>query len=111
MTRVLRRNKAYLLLSTVGSYKEAKKIAHALVRNRLAACVNIIPEVNSVFRWQGTVDQARESLLVIKTELRSLKQVERAIREHHSYEVPEMVAWPIKWGHQPYLKWLFDSVD
>ena len=111
MTRASRRNKAYLLLSTVGSYREATKIADILIRGRLAACVNIIPKVDSVFRWRGAVDHARESLIMIKTDLRNLKRVERAIRKHHSYEVPEMIAWPIKWGHQPYLKWLFDSVD
>ena len=111
MTRVSRRSKAYLLFSTVGSYRKAKKIADILVRGRLAACVNIIPKVDSVFRWQGAVDQAVESLLMIKTELRNLKRVERAIRKHHTYEVPEMVAWPIEWGHKPYLRWLFGSVD
>ena len=56
------------------------------------------------------MDQARELLLVIKTDLRHLKEVEKTIRQHHTYEVPEIIGWPIAWGHAPYLKWLKDSL-
>lgn len=110
MGRIPRRSKAYLLLSTVGSHKEAKKVADVLVGSRLAACVNIIPKVRSVFRWQGAVDRANEVLLVIKTNRQNLKRVERTIRKYHSYQVPEMIAWPIAWCHAPYLKWLMGSL-
>ena len=110
MARSSRRSKPYLLLSTASSPKEAKKIARALVQQKAAACVNLISQVHSFFKWHGAIDQAHELLLIVKTDLRRLKQAERIIRKHHSYEIPEMIAWPIAWGHHPYLKWLTDSV-
>ena len=82
-----------------------------LVRGKLAACVNVVRSVQSFFRWQGKLEQAGEWLLIIKTDERSLQQVERTIRKHHSYEIPEMIAWPIRWGHGPYLKWLEESIS
>ena len=100
----------YLLLSTVASASEAEKIADTLVRKKLCACVNMVPNVRSVFIWKGKIDHAKELLLVIKTERGKLKEVERAIRKHHSYEVPEIIGWPISWGHQPYLDWLSNSL-
>ena len=103
-------SKPYLIFSTVGSQKEAQKIAATLVTRRLAACVNIVPQVTSLFRWRGKVDQAKELLLIIKSDHSHLKRIEKAIREHHRYEVPEIIAWPISWGHKPYLRWLTESV-
>ena len=103
-------HRPFLLLSTVGSKKEAKEIATRLMRGRFAACVNIVTNVDSIFRWRGKLDQARELLLVIKTEARHLKSVEGLIRKYHSYSVPELIGWPIAWGHKPYLRWLRDSV-
>ncbi|MBI4394656.1 MAG: divalent-cation tolerance protein CutA [Candidatus Omnitrophica bacterium] len=102
--------KPYVVFSTVGSLKEAKKIASVLVHQKLAACVNVIPNVHSLFRWQGKVDQAQELLLVIKTDFRHLKDLEKNLRKHHSYEVPEIVGWPIAWGSKPYLSWLGESL-
>ena len=110
VSRSSSRKKPYLVLSTVPSLKEAKIIAEVLISKRLAACVNIIPEVQSLFRWQGAVDQAKELLLVIKTEARLLKPLEKAIRKHHRYDIPEIVALPIAWGSKPYLNWLRDSL-
>ena len=103
-------SKPYLLLSTTDSSKNAKKIARLLIQKRLAACVNIIPRVTSFFKWKGTIDGAAEFLLMIKTDSHHLKQIERMIRKHHSYEVPEIIGWPITWGHKPYLNWLSDSI-
>ena len=103
--------KPFLLLSTIDSQKKAKKIATILVQKKLAACVNIIPKIHSLFKWHGAVDEAYELLLVIKTDFRHLKKVEQTIRKHHSYEVPEIIGWPITWGHKPYLAWLSNSLS
>ena len=111
MASKVRFSKPYLLLSTTSSRKNAEKIAHVLIQEKLAACVNIIPNVGSIYRWRGTIDQARELLLVIKTDSRSLKEVEKAIRKYHPYKIPEVIGWPITWGYQPYLKWLVGSVS
>ena len=110
MARSRRKTQPYLILSTVASRAEAKKIANALLHKKLAACVNILPNVESLFRWKGKVDRAKELLLVIKTEARLKVRVERTIRANHSYQVPEVVGWPIAWGHRPYLEWLSQSV-
>jgi len=106
----VRSRKPYLLFSTVGSQKNAEKIANILIRKELAACVNIIPKVHSFFKWRGAVDKAHELLLVIKTDFYHLKKVERTIRKYHSYEVPEIIGWPIAYGHKPYLTWLSSSL-
>jgi len=100
-----------LVLTTAGSESEARKIAHALVERRLAACVNVIPRIQSVYRWQGKVEQALEYLLLIKTVKSREEAVRAAIRELHSYELPECIAIPIESGSAEYLKWLSDSVD
>ncbi|OGW88399.1 MAG: hypothetical protein A3A73_03180 [Omnitrophica bacterium RIFCSPLOWO2_01_FULL_50_24] len=99
-----------MLLSTVRSRSEGSTLAGLLVRKRLAACVNILPGISSIYRWKGSVERARECLLIIKTDARHLKQVESMIRKHHTYEVPEMIGWPILFGHRPYLTWLEASV-
>ena len=100
----------YLLLTTVPTRKEALKLAELLVKEKLAACVNIVPAVRSIFRWKGQIDRAREVLLIVKTGERHLKRVEKTIRAYHSYQVPEMIGWPIAWGHKPYLDWLGENV-
>ena len=78
-----------LVLTTAGSEEEARKIAHALVERKLAACVNIVPQIESVYRWQGKVESAREWLLLIKTTSEKFSVVRDAIRELHSYDLPE----------------------
>ena len=100
-----------LVLVTCGSAKEAKKIAEVLVRGRLAACVNFLTSpVQSIYRWEGKVETAKEYLLLIKTSRRRLAALERKIRHLHSYDVPEIIALPIVAGSKPYLKWLLESV-
>jgi periplasmic divalent cation tolerance protein len=99
-----------LVLTTSGSEAEARKIAQALVERRLAACVNIVPRIQSVYRWEGKVEQAEEFLLLIKTVKDRGEQVRAAICELHSYDVPECIAIPIESGSAEYLKWLTDSV-
>ncbi|PYX60515.1 MAG: divalent-cation tolerance protein CutA [Acidobacteria bacterium] len=95
-----------IVLSTAGSEQEAHKIAHVLVKRRLAACVNIVPRVQSIYRWKGEIESAQEWLLLIKTRADKFPAVRDAIGELHSYEVPECVVLEIEDGSLPYLQWL-----
>lgn len=88
---------------------EAAKIARALVEERLAACVNILGPIRSIYRWRGAIEDAREHLLMIKSRARLFSKIERKVRELHSYEVPEIIALPIARGSKPYLDWIFES--
>jgi len=99
-----------VLLTTTGSIEEAHKIAETLLNQRQAACVNIIPGVSSLFRWQDNIDSAQESLLIIKTRASLLNQIVPLIKKIHSYEVPEIIALPIIGGHQDYLNWIDKEV-
>lgn len=99
-----------IILSTAGSHEEAKKIAWALVERQLAACVNIVPGVESVYRWQGKVESAGEWLLVMKTTLAAFPALRDALREMHSYEVPECVVLAVEDGDAAYLAWIGESV-
>ncbi len=99
-----------IILTTTGSEDEARKIAEALVERRLAACVNIVSQVHSVYRWRGEVEQADEYLLLVKTVREREEQVRATIRELHSYEIPECIAIQIEGGSAEYLKWIEDSI-
>ena len=89
---------------------EAGRIARALVEERLAACVNIVGPVHSVYRWRGTIENASEYMLVIKTSMRHFSKLEGRVRELHSYEVPEIVAVTLSAGSRPYVGWLAESI-
>jgi periplasmic divalent cation tolerance protein len=97
---------ARIILTTAGSQEEAGKIAYALVERRLAACVNIVPRIESVYRWQGKVESATEWLLVIKTQTDLFERVRDAIKELHSYDLPECVMLEVSAGTQEYLDWI-----
>jgi periplasmic divalent cation tolerance protein len=100
-----------VVLVTCSSAKEARKIARALVEQRLAACVNVLrAPVQSVYRWKGKVESAKELLLVIKTTRKRFAALQRAVRVLHSYDVPEIIALPIADGSRDYLAWLSNSV-
>lgn len=99
-----------IVLTTVGSLEEGRKLAHQLVERRLAACVNLVPNLTSIYRWQGTVEETTEVLLLMKTTAEQLPALEAAIGELHSYEVPEFLVLAPESGSQPYLAWLLDSV-
>lgn len=100
-----------LVLTTAGSEDEARKIAHTLVERRLAACVNIVPQIHSVYRWRDKVESAEEFLLIVKTTRGCEEQVESAIKELHSYELPECIVIGIDGGSEEYLRWIADSVS
>jgi periplasmic divalent cation tolerance protein len=96
-----------IVLTNCGSAKEARRIAKALVDRRLAACVNTVTApVESIYRWKGKVEKAKEYLVILKTSRARFSAVERTIRELHSYEVPEIIALPIVAGSRDYLSWL-----
>jgi periplasmic divalent cation tolerance protein len=95
--------------STAGSPEKARRIASALVAEQLAACVNVVNDIHSIYRWQGAIESAHESLMIIKTRANLLPAIELRLRELHSYEVPELVAVSIEDGAQPYLDWLIAS--
>jgi len=99
-----------LVLTTAGSDEEAHNIARALVERRLAACVNIVPRVTSVYRWLGAIEEAEEWLLIVKTTLEAFERVRDAIKELHSYDLPECISIPIEEGNPAYLKWISESV-
>jgi periplasmic divalent cation tolerance protein len=99
-----------IVFTTAGSEEEARKIARALVDRRLAASVNRDPQIESIYRWQGKVDESREWLLLIKTSAALFPAVRDAIRELHSYDLPECIALNIADGNKEYLKWLENSV-
>ena len=91
---------------TVGSADEGERLAHTLVEERLAACVNRVGPVRSVYRWQGKVEQSEEELLIIKTKRELFERLKTRVQELHSYSVPEILALPVLQGSEPYLKWL-----
>ncbi|HEY6338167.1 MAG TPA: divalent-cation tolerance protein CutA [Candidatus Sulfotelmatobacter sp.] len=100
-----------IVLTAASSEEEARKIARHLVEQKLAACVNIIPHIESIYRWQEKVESAHEWLLLIKTTAEGFAAVRDAIRELHSYELPECIAIGIEDGSPEYLEWLADSVQ
>ena len=102
---------ARIVLTTAGSQEEARKIARALVERKLAACVNIGPQVESIYRWQGKVESAAEWLLIIKTRAEVFERVRDSIRELHSYELPECVMLEVSGGSEDYLTWIGESVE
>ena len=99
-----------VVLTTAGSEEQSKTLADALVERRLAACVNVVPRVLSVYRWKGEISRDEECLLVIKTSERLFPAVREAIRELHSYELPEILMLPIANADPGILAWLRDSL-
>ena len=100
---------ARIVLTTAGSQEEARKIGHALVEHRLAACVNILPQVGSIYRWQGKIETAEEWLLLIKTQAELFDRVCDAVKELHSYDLPECVMLEVTAGSQEYLDWIAEN--
>lgn len=95
-----------LVMTTAGSEEQALAIARGLVERRLAACVSVVGTACSVYRWKGEIVEEAEKLLLVKTESRLLPELRAAIRELHSYDLPEVIALPVEDGDPAYLKWL-----
>jgi periplasmic divalent cation tolerance protein len=93
----------------VANADESATIAQALVEEKLAACVNVVGPLHSIYRWRGAIENAREYMLVIKAAVRNFSKLERRVRELHSYEVPEIVAVPLAAGSKSYIAWLAES--
>jgi periplasmic divalent cation tolerance protein len=99
-----------VIFVTTSSEAEARKVADLLLTKRKAACVNIVPRVDSSFWWQGKLDSARESLLIIKTKASLLPEIIDLVKKVHSYSVPDIIALPIIGGNEDYLKWIDSEV-
>jgi len=105
------KDSAYLaIFITAGSPEEARKIAEVLLKQRKVACVNIVPNVSSLFWWQDEIESADENLLIVKTKAALLNEVVRLVAENHSYDVAEVIALPIVGGNQDYLEWIEKEV-
>ena len=104
-------NEAIVVFITTANSEEASRLADMLVELRLAGCVQILPEMESVYRWQGKIERQKEVLLIAKTTRSRFEELEKKARAIHSYETPEIVALPLAAGSPPYLKWLNSSVN
>ena len=98
--------KAVVVFMTAPNREEAQRLAEILVNGRLAACVQILPEITSFYHWQGKIECDVEVLILAKTTIERFAELEKAVRENHSYEVPEIVAVPSEAVSAPYLAWL-----
>ncbi|MBL8190734.1 MAG: divalent-cation tolerance protein CutA [Acidobacteria bacterium] len=101
---------ALVVLTTTETEADAERLARLLVEAELAACVQVLPRMSSIYRWQGKVEQAGETLLLIKTTREAYARLETAIKQNHSYETPEIIALPVEAGSAEYLNWLEASV-
>ncbi|CAB3372640.1 Hypothetical predicted protein [Cloeon dipterum] len=95
---------------TAPNDETAKKIARGLVENKLAACVNIIPQITSIYEWKDKIEEDSEVLMMIKTRTSIIEELTKYVRENHPYEVCEVITLPIQSGNPPYLKWLGEAV-
>jgi len=99
-----------VVMSTCGSAEEAQRLAHELIAQHAAACVNIVAPVRSVYRWKGQIEQAEEWLLLVKTSRSSFDRLRTILEAAHSYELPEVLALPVVAGSPNYLAWLESEV-
>ena len=102
---------ALVVITTTETKEDAERLARLLVERELAACVQVLPQITSIYRWQGRIEQAGESLLLIKTTRQAYPRLETAIKENHSYQTPEIIALPVEAGADDYLRWLSASLN
>jgi len=100
--------KEIAIFITSGKEEEAKRLARVLVEEKLAACVNILPNVESLYWWKGNIEVSKEWMLVVKTQGKMVNRIVKRVKEIHSYEVPEIIALPIAGGNKDYLRWISD---
>ncbi len=100
-----------VVFCSVGRPEDAERIAQALVEKRLAACVNVVPGVLSLYRWEGKVQRDVERLLIIKTTRERFNDLHEALLKVHPYELPELLVLPVVGGHVPYMEWVIESVS
>ena len=103
-------SQALVVFVTCPNRRHAQRLANSVVRHHLAACVNILANVQSLFWWEGRVDRAQETLLIIKTTAARFEALRRSVCALHPYDVPEIIAVPIRKAHRPYLRWIGASV-
>lgn len=101
---------ARIVLTTTATADDARRLGRVLVEERLAACATLVPQVESIYRWQGSVETAGEALLLLKTEGEKLAKLELRLRELHSYDTPEFLVLEVNAGSERYLQWLHDSL-
>lgn len=99
-----------IILTTASGEEEGRSIANTLVEKQLAACVNIIPKISSVYRWEGQIQSETEVLLLIKTTKDLEAEVYREVQKEHSYDTPELITLPIINGSEKYLDWMTNAV-
>ena len=95
-----------VVFSNCGSQDEARRVARALVDTRVCACVNIVPGIQSIYRWQGAIQEETEWMLIIKTKRELFERLCTELRKNHSYEIPEVIAIPVVEGNHDYLDWI-----
>jgi len=99
-----------VIFITASTEEEARNLSRAILEHRAAACVNIVPHITSIFRWQGALETAQEHLLIAKTRASKLEEVVQLIKDAHSYAIPEVIAMPVIGGNQEYLEWIGKEV-
>ena len=99
-------DQALLVFTNVPDLASAQSLARTLVEARSAACVNLVPAIHSVYRWQGQIEEATKVSLLIKTTQRHYEELQRAMVSLHSYDIPEIIAVPVVAGYEPYLQWI-----
>lgn len=104
-------NETSIVFVTAGSEEEAAKIGQTLVEERLAACANLVPGIRSIYRWKGEICNEREFLIIIKTRTSKFEALQKRVKELHSYEVPEIVSFPISRGLPQYLAWVLEETE
>lgn len=103
-------NNALVVITTTETLADGERLARILVEAELAACAQVLPQITTVYRWQGKVEQANEALLLIKTTSMAYPELENVIKQNHSYQTPEIIALPVEMGSADYLNWLATSV-
>lgn len=96
---------------TVPTLEFGKKLAREIIDEKLAACVNVVPQITSIYKWKDNIEEADEILLIIKTTSEAVPRLKDAVIKKHTYDVPEFVVLPVEQGHEPYMKWVEEQVS